>query len=379
MVAVPLDELRRDLGVAHGRATCTTSAPRWRWGWPSRGSGGLTPEGETWRRHGVRWAVGIPQTWTAGGIDRPKIRRFLERADALGFESAWVVEQVLGAIPSLDAVELLAWAAAVTERIRLGTAVLLTPIRSPVHLAKSLATVDQLSGGRLDVGVGMGGNAKVYPAYGITPARRVARFNEGISADACPLDRAARDVRRASSGSSRTPRWSRSRSSARTRRSGSARITPTPFAGRFGGTWGSWARGRPPRRRSRGRWGSCGASSRRRAAILPPSTSASASTSPSTATGIAPGAGWPSTSPRSTGVPKLAAEVSVWGSADQCVAGLREITAAGARLLMLNPVFDELEQLEILAAEGRPRLTLDRSGDRGVSGHEALYLPPRVD
>ena len=53
---------------------------------------------------------------------------------------------------------------------------------------------------------------------------------------------------------------------------------------------------------------------------------------------------------------ELAAEVSVWGSADQCVAGLREITAAGARLLMLNPVFDELEQLEILAAEVVPRL-----------------------
>jgi alkanesulfonate monooxygenase SsuD/methylene tetrahydromethanopterin reductase-like flavin-dependent oxidoreductase (luciferase family) len=53
---------------------------------------------------------------------------------------------------------------------------------------------------------------------------------------------------------------------------------------------------------------------------------------------------------------ELAAEVSVWGSPDQCVAGLREITAAGARLLMLNPVFDELEQLEALAADVVPRL-----------------------
>jgi hypothetical protein len=46
----------------------------------------------------------------------------------------------------------------------------------------------------------------------------------------------------------------------------------------------------------------------------------------------------------------------VWGSADQCVAGIQEVIAAGARLVMLNPVFDELEQLELLASEVAPRL-----------------------
>ena len=56
------------------------------------------------------------------------------------------------------------------------------------------------------------------------------------------------------------------------------------------------------------------------------------------------------------GRPQLAAEVSVWGSVDQCVVGIREVVAAGARLVMLNPVFDELEQLEVLAAEVAPRL-----------------------
>src|SRR5262249_60062911 len=123
----------------------------------------------------MRVAIGIPQIWMTGGLDGARLRRFLVRADTLGFESAWVLEQVLGSVPSLEPVELLAWAAAVTERIRLGTAVLLTPLRSPVHLAKSLATVDQLSDGRLDVGIGLGGGPKNYPAYGITPARRVAR------------------------------------------------------------------------------------------------------------------------------------------------------------------------------------------------------------
>src|SRR5581483_10507124 len=66
-----------------------------------------------------RLAIAIPQTWPAGGaVDRARIRRVLARAEALGFESAWVVDHLFGALPSLDPVECLAWAAAVTERIR---------------------------------------------------------------------------------------------------------------------------------------------------------------------------------------------------------------------------------------------------------------------
>ena len=144
----------------------------------------------------VRLAAGIPQAWTTGGIDRPRMRRFLERADALGFESAWVVEQVLGALPSLEPVELLAWAAAVTDRIRLGTAVLLTPLRSPVHLAKSLATVDQLSGGRLDVGIGLGGEPEGLPRLRHQCGAPGGALQRGAPAHAGPLDRAARDLRR---------------------------------------------------------------------------------------------------------------------------------------------------------------------------------------
>jgi alkanesulfonate monooxygenase SsuD/methylene tetrahydromethanopterin reductase-like flavin-dependent oxidoreductase (luciferase family) len=53
----------------------------------------------------------------------------------------------------------------VTERVRLGAAVLLTALRTRVHTAKSLATLGQLSGGRLIVGVGLGGNPQIYPAF----------------------------------------------------------------------------------------------------------------------------------------------------------------------------------------------------------------------
>ncbi|PYO28007.1 MAG: LLM class F420-dependent oxidoreductase, partial [Candidatus Rokuibacteriota bacterium] len=128
----------------------------------------------------VELAVSIPQTFPDRPLEPRAIREYLGRAEALGFHSAWVVEQILGRIPSLEPVELLTWASATTERIRLGAAVLLTALRSPVHLAKSLATLDHLSRGRLIVGVGLGGNPAVYPAYGISADGRAARFAEGL-------------------------------------------------------------------------------------------------------------------------------------------------------------------------------------------------------
>src|SRR2546427_1710096 len=129
---------------------------------------------------GVRLGVAIPQTILSGAFDARAIQQFLARAVALGFESAWVVEQILGSIQSLEPVTLLTYAAACTERLRLGSAVLLTALRSPVHLAKSLATLDHPSGGRLTVGVGLGGNPRIYPAFGLSAARRAERFAEGL-------------------------------------------------------------------------------------------------------------------------------------------------------------------------------------------------------
>src|SRR5438876_12396939 len=132
-------------------------------------------------KHPLELGVAIPQTFLGGPIDPPKIRTFLTRVETLGFASAWVVEQLLGRIPSLEPVTLLTYAAAVTGRIRLGAAVLLTALRSPVHLAKSLASLDHLSGGRLTVGVGLGGNPRVYPACGLSAARRAARCAAGLA------------------------------------------------------------------------------------------------------------------------------------------------------------------------------------------------------
>ena len=76
---------------------------------------------------------------------------------------------------------MLAFAAACTSRMRLGCAVLVSTLHSPVHLAKSLASLDQLSGGRLEVGLGTGGGGRMFSAFGVDPASFVARFNEGVA------------------------------------------------------------------------------------------------------------------------------------------------------------------------------------------------------
>ena len=70
----------------------------------------------------------------------PPCRAFVQRAEALGFASAWTNEDVIGTHPDLAPLEVMAYAAACTERIRLGCAVIVSSLVSPVHLAKSIAT-----------------------------------------------------------------------------------------------------------------------------------------------------------------------------------------------------------------------------------------------
>jgi probable F420-dependent oxidoreductase len=129
----------------------------------------------------VRAAISMPQRFADGTFDPHSFRSFLGRAEALGFESAWTQEQVLGRFPQLGPTETMTFAAACTEQIRLGCAVYVTPLHNPVHLAKSLSTLDQLSGGRLEVGVGAGGQRRAFAAFGVDSATYIARFTEGVA------------------------------------------------------------------------------------------------------------------------------------------------------------------------------------------------------
>jgi probable F420-dependent oxidoreductase len=103
------------------------------------------------------------------------------RAEAAGYDALWSGDHVMMYNPIVECVTLLSALAAVTSRVRLGTAVYLVPLRNPTVTAKLFAGIDYLSGGRLIFGVGVGGEiAKEFEACGVPLRERGARTDEGL-------------------------------------------------------------------------------------------------------------------------------------------------------------------------------------------------------
>jgi alkanesulfonate monooxygenase len=113
--------------------------------------------------------------------DVEELFRYAERAEALGYESLWAWDHVLlgvkPAFPILDAPSILTAIAARTSRIRLGTGVLVLPLRNPVVAAKVLASLDRISKGRLILGAAAGWYAREFDAVGV-PFRERGRIFE---------------------------------------------------------------------------------------------------------------------------------------------------------------------------------------------------------
>jgi len=112
------------------------------------------------------------------------------RAEELGFDSVWVHDHVfnvghvfdrIGGKPYYEPLTLLSFVAARTRRVRLGTSVLVLPYHNPIRLAKTAATLDVLSGGRLILGVGVGLIEKEIRAMGSPFAERGAFTDEAIA------------------------------------------------------------------------------------------------------------------------------------------------------------------------------------------------------
>jgi probable F420-dependent oxidoreductase len=103
------------------------------------------------------------------------------QVDRLGFDSFWCGDHIAFAIPILDPITQIAQAAAVSQRLSLGTAVFLLPLRHPTPVAKQIATLDHLTSGRLIFGVGIGGEfPKEYESCGVPMRERGARLSESI-------------------------------------------------------------------------------------------------------------------------------------------------------------------------------------------------------
>ncbi|MBM4383809.1 MAG: LLM class F420-dependent oxidoreductase [Deltaproteobacteria bacterium] len=136
------------------------------------------------------------------GVEGPAALEICRRAEAAGFESVWGGEHVVlptrmtskypytadGKIPAEpdtpipDPLIWLAFAAAAAQKLRLGTCILIVPQRNPVVLAKELATLDRLSGGRVELGLGVGWLREEFEALGVPWERRGERNDEYIAA-----------------------------------------------------------------------------------------------------------------------------------------------------------------------------------------------------
>jgi probable F420-dependent oxidoreductase len=305
----------------------------------------------------VKFAISIPQLVDDDTFDPAATRSYLTRAEELGFESAWTMEQVLGRVPHLGPVETLSYAAACTERIRLGCAVFITTLHSPVHLAKSLSTLDQISLGRLDVGIATGGGNRMFSAFGVDRASFLARFTEGL------------DLMRAL--------WTE---------------PEVNFKGRFWQLEGAAMEPKPYQQPAPPVWfgGSHPAALRRAVRLGDGFFGAGSSTTEQFAQQVQTvreelahqdrdPAGFPiakrvyiavdddagrahdrmaAALDRLYGFFRLGdmTPVSVFGTPSDCAAGLRQVAAAGAGMIQLNPLFDDAEQMERLAAEVMPQL-----------------------
>ena len=146
----------------------------------------------------MRLGFSLPQHGT--GIGPEALTTVAQRAEALGFESLWVAERLLwplaprtpypaspdGRLPEqaksqLDPLETLAFVAAQTHRVRLGTSIVNLPFHNPLVLARRFATLDVLSGGRVCVGLGNGWSADEFEAAGVPTERRGKRIDEALA------------------------------------------------------------------------------------------------------------------------------------------------------------------------------------------------------
>lgn len=116
----------------------------------------------------------------------PELREMAETAEAVGFDSLWVGDHLLyrstgGTTGPWEAWSVLAAIAAVTDRVQIGPLVAATSFHNPAMLAKKAATVDEISDGRLILGLGAGWNRIEYDAYGFPFDHRASRFEEAFT------------------------------------------------------------------------------------------------------------------------------------------------------------------------------------------------------
>lgn len=306
----------------------------------------------------MRFAISLPQFFEDGAFDPAGFTTFVRRAEELGYHSGWTQEQVLGPGPNLGPIELMTYAAACSERLRLGCAVFVSPLHSPVHFAKSLATLDQLSRGRLEVGIGTGGRGRMFSAFSVDPDRLVSRFTEGLNLmkelwtspkvtfDGQFWQLADATMEPKPFQKPHPPVWFGGRHPAALRRAvrhgdgffGAGSSTTADFAEQAGIVRAELAAtGRDP--------GSFRLA-KRVYVVVDDDAAQAAKQAVAGLTLIYGDRGGPDRE-----------SAAVFGTPEDCVRGVREVAEAGAELILFTPLLNPAEQMERLAAEVMPHIS----------------------
>jgi probable F420-dependent oxidoreductase len=297
--------------------------------------------------------IAIPQT--SAPADVAFIGNFLGRAEALGYDSVWVQEQILGDSPMLEPITLLTFAAALTAKVRLGTSVILPITRNPIHLAKALSSLDQLSRGRVTLGVGMGGPHVPEAAFGIAKENRSRRFVEVLqvtkalwtqpratfAGEFWKFENIAMEPKPLQQP--HPPIWFGARDEIALRRTvrhgdgwmGAGSSTPADFV----------KQSTMLRRLLE--------EAKRDPAKFPISKRVYLALDDNRERAERRLREWFAARYKNA---DMAPRVSIWGGVAEVVDKLSELVSAGAQHFLLNPVFDDLEHLEKLASEIMPRL-----------------------
>jgi probable F420-dependent oxidoreductase len=305
----------------------------------------------------IACGIELPQVFFDGPVDIEHIRKFADNAEALGFDSLWLQERIIGDFAMLEPVTLLSYVAAITTKLKLGTSVVLLPLRNPLQLAKAYATLDVLSRGRAILGIGLGGGhlGSHEEIFGYSRAGRVTRFTEAVQIIKLL--------------------WTEPKASfyGRYWNFHDVSMEPKPLQTPhlpiiFGGHHENALR----RAVKYGDgWMGAGSSSssafvresERVRALLSEATRDPASFHIAKRVYIAVDKDkgrserrirqWFSNRYKNA---ELGPKVSIWGSSEECTAKILELIRAGAQQIVFNPMFDETEHLDICANEIMPHL-----------------------
>lgn len=315
----------------------------------------------------MNWGLAIKNfVGPAEAPDVDALYAYAARAEALGFESLWAWDHViLGVEPSfpiLDAVGTLTAIAARTQRIRLGTGILVLPLRNPTVAAKALSTLDVISSGRLILGVAAGWYAREFDAVGVPFKQRGRLFERNLEV----LTRLWTEDRVTLSADELNLREAvmRPRPVQRPRPPvliGGYVDTVLRRVARLGDGWLTYFYTPDAYRRSWDKIVGFAREAGRDPATLTGTNQLAIHVGRSRAETGAPTRHWLETEWDVASWSESTIEHAVHGSADDCVAQLREHAATGVHRVILIPYRYQPEQVERIAREILPRVASPES------------------